>query len=151
RSLREAGIEYEFAGGRLGGRPGDPALRSADGTPDYGRIAATEAFRQGIEELRDRAGERCVALLCSEADPAACHREKLIAPALREEGVRVVHIYPDGSAGPATQPAFWEETPPTFSLLYTIGTSGRSLRQFAEALQAEGVDRVIDTRLRNDS
>lgn len=35
--------------------------------------------------------------------------------------------------------------------LYTIGTSGRGLRGFVEALRGAGVDRVIDARLRNTS
>lgn len=35
--------------------------------------------------------------------------------------------------------------------LYTVGTSGRSLREFVAALRGARVDRVIDTRLRNTS
>jgi uncharacterized protein (DUF488 family) len=37
------------------------------------------------------------------------------------------------------------------SLLYTIGTQGRSLEQFITALRQAGVDAVIDIRLRNTS
>lgn len=35
--------------------------------------------------------------------------------------------------------------------LYTIGTSGKSLREFVETLRGAKIDRVIDTRLRNTS
>jgi uncharacterized protein (DUF488 family) len=35
--------------------------------------------------------------------------------------------------------------------LYTIGSSGKALRQFAESLRRAGIDLVIDTRLQNTS
>jgi uncharacterized protein (DUF488 family) len=35
-------------------------------------------------------------MLCAEEDPARCHRHLLIAPALEERGVEVVHIRGDG-------------------------------------------------------
>lgn len=38
-----------------------------------------------------------------------------------------------------------------FNQLYTIGASGKSLREFVEALRGARADRVIDTRLRNTS
>jgi uncharacterized protein (DUF488 family) len=36
-------------------------------------------------------------------------------------------------------------------ILHTIGTSGKSLRQFADRLRAAEVDAVVDVRLRNTS
>jgi uncharacterized protein (DUF488 family) len=36
-------------------------------------------------------------------------------------------------------------------ILYTIGTSGKSLGEFVGHLRAAGIDRVIDTRLQNTS
>ena len=59
-------------------------------------------------ELLALAAEHCVAIMCSEADPTQCHREKLIARSLRARGVEVTHILPDGSAAAVAQPTLFE-------------------------------------------
>jgi uncharacterized protein (DUF488 family) len=41
-----------------------------------------------------------VALLCAEEHPENCHRARVIAPALEEMGVQVVHLLHDGTALP---------------------------------------------------
>ncbi len=108
QTVEAVGIIYRFAGGELGGKPGDTALRGEDGTPDYDRIAATAAYQVGLEALETLARVRCVAIMCSEADPAHCHREKLIARGLRARGVVVTHILPDGSATGIVQPSLFD-------------------------------------------
>src|SRR5438128_1158783 len=50
-ALATAGIGYRYAGVELGGKPNDPALRSADGNPDYDKIAASPAYERGIVGL----------------------------------------------------------------------------------------------------
>jgi uncharacterized protein (DUF488 family) len=163
-AVEGCGIAYHFAGRQLGGRPNEAELCSPDGKPDYDKIAATAQYRRGIAALIALADGARVAVLCSEADPAQCHREKLIARTLREREVDVLHIYPDGSAYPAPQPAFrfFERNLAADPLggagsmdgaadLFTIGTSGKSLREFVERLRAARVDLVIDIRLRNTS
>lgn len=97
-SVQAAGMDYFFSGDTLGGKPDDPGLRSPDGMPDYDRIAATDFYRRGVDALLALAQGSRVAILCSEADPAQCHREKLIGRTLREQGVQVLHIHPDGEA-----------------------------------------------------
>jgi uncharacterized protein (DUF488 family) len=105
-SLAAAGIRYERFQA-LGGKPDDADLLQADGTPDYDRIEATPGFRQALLRLMEIAATARVAIMCSEADPNACHRERLIAPALRRAGVEVRHILADGSlAKPPDQGAF---------------------------------------------
>ena len=42
-------------------------------------------------------------LMCSEADPMSCHRERIIAQVLRGWGVEVRHIMPDGAIENAPQ------------------------------------------------
>jgi uncharacterized protein (DUF488 family) len=108
QALAAAGLGYRFAGHTLGGKPMDEALRGEDGTPDYDKIAATPAYEGGLRELVALAGEQRVAIMCSEADPAHCHREKLIARSLRARGVEVTHILPNGSAAGIAQPTLFE-------------------------------------------
>lgn len=95
--LRRAGIAYRFAGGELGGQPADPALRTPSGAPDYDKILRSTPFLRGIEEVLAAAPRQRLALLCSEADPMECHRERLIGRTLRERGCTVRHILSDGT------------------------------------------------------
>ncbi len=98
-----AGIGYRWLGDRLGGRPDDPTLISADGHPDYERIAATPAFAAGLDEIEALTQTSRVAVLCSELEPEGCHRMTLLSPALEARGFHVMHIQGDGS-GRAHQP-----------------------------------------------
>ncbi len=95
--LARHGIQYVFMGKELGGKPQDPALLGPDGEPDYGKIEQTEAYRAGSDRLIDlaHAGRTCI--LCSEEDPARCHRGLLVAESLAERGLEVLHIRRDGS------------------------------------------------------
>jgi uncharacterized protein (DUF488 family) len=94
--LRAAGITYLYMGEELGGRPKDRSYYDED-TVNYGRLKESPAFREGIGRLRKAwDGGYRVALLCSEARPENCHRTKLIAKTLVEEGMDVVHLDEDG-------------------------------------------------------
>jgi uncharacterized protein (DUF488 family) len=96
----------------LGGRRHTPA-----GTPtpndgwrvkafrDYADYMATDAFRDGIEELRMLADERPSAIMCSEALPWRCHR-RLIADALLVRGVEVIDIMGPHATRPAELTSF---------------------------------------------
>jgi uncharacterized protein (DUF488 family) len=108
QAAEASGLCYQFAGQALGGKPSDEALRGEDGTPDYDKIAATELYEDGLRGLEELATRCCVAIMCSEADPARCHREKLIARSLRGRGVEVQHIRPDGSVAPIAQATLFE-------------------------------------------
>jgi uncharacterized protein (DUF488 family) len=102
QALREAGIDYVFAGEYLGGRPTDPTCYYDGQIPDgkanylklvnYAAVAERPWYRRGIERLLQLARARPTAIMCSEEDPAHCHRHHLIATTLLEQGVRVVHI-----------------------------------------------------------
>jgi uncharacterized protein (DUF488 family) len=96
-ALRSAGIAYRSMGDSLGGKPADDALRTEDGAlPDYAKIAASPMFNRGLDQLIVLGARGSTAFMCSEADYRSCHRHKLIAPALIERGVIVLHILPDG-------------------------------------------------------
>ncbi len=106
-ALVAAGVAYVFAGRELGGRPTDRELHGKGSKPDYDRVSATQRYQAGIEQLVELARTGRVAVMCSEANPATCHREKLIARSLRERGVTVLHIYPDGRVDEGPQPVLF--------------------------------------------
>lgn len=66
------------------------------GFADY---MATEEFEKGLEELRGRADEGAVAIMCAEAVPWRCHRS-LVADALVSRGGEVEHIMGARHASP---------------------------------------------------
>ena len=96
------GKKYLFLGGELGGRPSDPEMYDSDGYVLYDRLARTRAFEEGLARICDGARTYRIALLCSEEDPAACHRHILIGRVLVDRGVDVLHIRRDGTIQPAS-------------------------------------------------
>ena len=95
--LDDLGIAYDFLGGELGGRPADRSCYDAAGRVRYDRVAATDAFDDGIRRIIHNADDRRIALLCSEKEPLECHRTLLIARNLAARGVVVEHILADGA------------------------------------------------------
>jgi uncharacterized protein (DUF488 family) len=100
-ALRElagkAGAKYLYLGDVVGGRPRDEGCYDAEGRVLYGRVAAQAEFVEAMERLERGADEYRVALLCSEEDPAHCHRRLLISRVLIGRGTEVGHIRGDGS------------------------------------------------------
>jgi uncharacterized protein (DUF488 family) len=94
-SLEDAGIAYLFLGRELGARSDDPGVIH-DGKVDYGKLARTPRFQDGVARVVDAAGQARVALLCAERDPLECHRAILVAPALAARHVDAAHIREDG-------------------------------------------------------
>lgn len=99
QSLETEGIGYRHMPS-LGGRPDEPSLRTRSGKPDYDRIASSPSFLEGVDRLMEAARSQRTAMMCAEGDPRRCHRERLIAPILRQRGVGVLHILPDGTIAP---------------------------------------------------
>ena len=98
--LEEHGVRYVFAGTELGGRPADRSCYDATGRVLYDRLAQTDDFLFGIQNLLRDVSEGRVALMCSEKQPLDCHRTLLIAHALTTEydvdSSNVQHILADG-------------------------------------------------------
>jgi uncharacterized protein (DUF488 family) len=98
--LRDALAQYDVSylpfGRELGGRPEGTGFYDAQGHVLYGRLAASPAFQEGIDRVLASAQTRRIALLCSEEDPARCHRHVLIGRVLGKRGVPVAHIRRDG-------------------------------------------------------
>jgi len=114
--LKENKIKYIYKGKQLGGRPADPSCYKNHKIPegeadylhevDYPAIMKKDWFIKGIDHLLDLAQEETTATMCSEEDPANCHRHHLIAKYLLEEfpgDVEVLHIRAAGVVIPANQ------------------------------------------------
>ena len=87
------GVDYRFMGDALGGRPGDALREPGTGAPDYDAMAKEPALLRALDDVVGWARIRRVALMCSEGDPAACHRTKLLGKVLQSGyGVTVLHI-----------------------------------------------------------
>ena len=99
--LRSFGIDYLHLGDQLGGHP-DPDEFYVGGRVAYERVAALSGFRRGIAQVVDESAQHCVVLMCTEEDPAHCHRHPLLARMLIEHGIEVLHLRRDGSVQDAT-------------------------------------------------
>lgn len=106
-TLELAGLEYRFAGEYLGGRPKDPNCYKIKQIPDgkadylhlvdYPAVMTMDWFKKGLQRLIEISKQKRVAIICSEEDPANCHRHHLIGKALLAKGVEVLHIRGDGN------------------------------------------------------
>ena len=99
-TVTDAGLRYLYLGKELGGRPATPDLYDAEGHARYDLMARADAFREGIVRVRQGIHRYRVTLMCSEEDPAGCHRRLLVGRVLVNDGVRLLHIRGDGSEQP---------------------------------------------------
>lgn len=129
--LEQAAVAYVFLGGELGGRPRDPSHYDSEGHALYGEMAKTDEFRAGLERLIDGAQRYRIAMMCSEGDPAECHRRLLVTRVLRNEGVSVIHILPDGST--VTEEDLSVKSDPQLTLLADEEPPWRSVRSVSRS------------------
>ncbi len=93
--LGERGIEYIWMGDALGGKFTLGKKREflrPDGKIDWEAVRRAGFFQDGIKKLLSIARGKNTAIMCAEENPYRCHRGFLIAPALLEAGVEVLHI-----------------------------------------------------------
>jgi uncharacterized protein (DUF488 family) len=102
-ALAASGIRYLFFGRELGGRPSGAEFYDAEGHVLYDRVAASPLFQEGLARLEKDLRELRVALLCSEENPAACHRRLLIGRVLGEHGFDIQHIRGNGRLQPEAE------------------------------------------------
>lgn len=95
RESKRLGFEYRFAGDYLGGKPTDKSCYDGDKV-NYDKIASKDYYQKAIKRLIEISQETVTAILCSEENPHACHRHKLIAQTLLDMGVEVLHIRHNG-------------------------------------------------------
>ncbi len=97
QALTEVNVRYLFLGDQLGGRPADESFYDENGHVLYWRVAEAPFFREGIERVEFGRQQSRIALMCSEENPAVCHRCLLVTRVLAERGIDVQHIRGDGS------------------------------------------------------
>ena len=95
-ALSDASIGYLFLGDQIGGRSNDPD-DYLDGQVLYKALANKEAFKTGIERLKEGSAKYRIALMCSEKEPLDCHRTLLVSQALASNEIVVGHIHADGT------------------------------------------------------
>lgn len=77
--LKQHGIIYTFMGDTIGGRPQNDDCYDDEGFFDYQKMAQVPSFQKGLYRLDEANKKNCrVAVMCSESEPAECHRSKLI-------------------------------------------------------------------------
>lgn len=91
-SLSSSAVKYLFLGEELGGRPEDPKAYRADGLVDYRARRKSRGFQMGLEHILSALQEHCVAIMCAEEEPLACHRFLMICPELVVAGFQPQHI-----------------------------------------------------------
>ena len=96
--LEAAGLSYVFLGRELGARRDEEGCY-VNGQARYDRVVHLPRFREGIKQVLARAAHERLALLCSEADPLACHRTILVCRELLrlQPDLNIAHILPDGA------------------------------------------------------
>ena len=59
-------------------------------------MARSPLFLEGLDRLEQGLDRLRVAIMCSEEDPAVCHRYLLVTRVMRDRGVDIWHIRGDG-------------------------------------------------------
>ena len=95
-AVKQADIKYLFMGKELGGRPDGGEFYDVDSHVLYNRVAESPFFLSGIKRLKEGGRTYRVAIMCSEEDPAVCHRHLLVGRVLAKQGVNLFHIRGDG-------------------------------------------------------
>ncbi len=95
-AIVSASLQYVFLGDSLGGRPDGDDLYDDRGHVLYYRVAQSERFNRGIDRLLSGMEKYRVAIMCSEEDPAVCHRFLLVTRVLDQRGIDIQHIRGDG-------------------------------------------------------
>mgnify|MGYP003875405691 CR=1 FL=1 len=102
KALNNHNIKYLFLGAELGARPDDPACYIY-GRVSFDKLRKSAAFQQGIERLLIGIKDCTIAIMCSEKEPADCHRTVLVSRVLAESGVSVQHILESGDTMDQTE------------------------------------------------
>ena len=93
--LKSYGVQYLHLGKEFGARRTDALI---DGQVNFEKAVRTQAFLNGIKRLKTGIFKGyTISLMCTEADPLACHRFSLVSKYLFDNGFDVRHILKDGT------------------------------------------------------
>jgi uncharacterized protein (DUF488 family) len=120
--IAQVKVKYLYLGEAVGGRPRDEGHYDKHGRALYGRMGKDKEFLEAISRIERGADRFRIALLCSEEDPAHCHRRLLVGRVLVERGAELLHIRGKGEL--QDEPAI-------------VNTSGKLLSEIQPALFAE--------------
>lgn len=96
--LNRSGIEYQFMGNSLGGRPNDSQCYTYSPQRkkkllDAKKCETREFYQQGISQLkRAMSTGRRIVIMCSELEPHECHRGYVLGKTLDHDELAVYHI-----------------------------------------------------------
>ena len=96
-SLRQNGIDYQFMGEGLGGRPKGDKYYDNEGHVLYSVLAESNKFKEQLEKTKELSSYKNLAIMCSEEDPEVCHRHLLIGRVLNKQGFEINYIRKDNS------------------------------------------------------
>lgn len=90
RFLSNHGIFYMHFGEEFGARRSDSVV---NGQVNFEKAVTTPAFLRGVERIKNGLEQGYhIALMCSEADPLACHRFSMVSRYFHDNGFEVNHI-----------------------------------------------------------
>jgi len=93
--LKAHNIAYVFLGDYCGARVEDPSCY-VNGKVDYGLVAESQKFKEGLERIKKGMAKFRISLMCAEKDPITCHRTILICRNLHSTGIKIKHILGSG-------------------------------------------------------
>ena len=96
KAIKSSRIKYLYLGKELGGKPKGKDFYDLNGNINYSLIADSQLFHEGISRLEKGLKKYRVAIMCSEENPAICHRWLLVGRALVAKGINVNHIRGNG-------------------------------------------------------
>jgi len=96
--LQSENIRYSFMGNFFGARPEEKNLYNVEGYLDFEKVAESDKFNRGIENVILGLGKKNnVVLMCTEKDPFDCHRAIMVARAFALKGIEAKHILANGN------------------------------------------------------
>jgi hypothetical protein len=121
-AVQQTGITSVFLGKKLGGRPDGGEFYDADDHVLYNLVAPTSLFQEDSERIKIIGSRYKTVMLCSEENPAVCHRHLLIGRLLSQQECKLTPIRGDGQLQTAEElvpqeaaspyaPSLWGEAP----------------------------------------
>lgn len=90
--LSKHNIKYLDMSKYLGGRPEDKSVLNIDNKIELHKIEGKNWYQEAIDRLVNISKKSRIAIMCSEENPANCHRGYIISHTLLNRGEEIIHI-----------------------------------------------------------